>query len=103
MSMTRFLVMTSVLNRADKIVRCIESVQKQIGDFEIVHLIKDGGSSDGTVSVVKNYKKKNIIKREIKVIEKKDLSLYEGLNHCLDEVKSYDFACFLHSDDYLLQ
>ena len=92
--------MTSVLNRADKIVRCLDSVQKQTGDYEIVHLIKDGGSMDGTVSVVNQYKKKNNIIREIIVIEKKDFSLYEGLNHCLDEVKGYDFACFLHSDDY---
>lgn len=52
--MPRFSIITPVLNMSDFVGRCIESVQKQEVDFELI--VIDGGSMDGTQSIVKSFK-----------------------------------------------
>jgi glycosyltransferase involved in cell wall biosynthesis len=48
-------VITAVLNRADVLPRCIESVLRQ--DYPLVeHLVFDGGSTDGAAEVLRSYR-----------------------------------------------
>lgn len=50
-------IITVVLNNAEYIEACIQSVINQ--DYEnIEYIVIDGGSTDGTIDVIKKYEKK---------------------------------------------
>jgi|GEM_PF-511182 len=44
----KFSIITPSLNQVEYLGVCLDSVCRQQGDFEIEHLIRDGGSGDGT-------------------------------------------------------
>lgn len=48
-------VVTAVYNGRKYIRDTIESVLAQQGDFELEYLIRDGGSTDGTVEIIREY------------------------------------------------
>jgi glycosyltransferase involved in cell wall biosynthesis len=48
-------VVTPSYNQAAFIERTLESVLSQRGDFELEHLVLDGGSRDGTLDVLRRY------------------------------------------------
>lgn len=55
-----YSIITPVYNRADCILRCMESVEKAaqslfVGGGNVEHIIVDDGSSDATCSIVENY------------------------------------------------
>lgn len=54
---TVFSIVTPSFNQAAFLPRTIESVLTQEGDFEIEHVVKDGGSSDGSVEVLERYRR----------------------------------------------
>ena len=49
----KFSIITPVYNRADCIIRCMNSVTRQNGEIE--HWIVDDGSTDGTLQVIQEY------------------------------------------------
>ena len=53
--MLRISIITPSFNQAGFIGRTIDSVQSQRGDFELEHIVVDGGSKDDTVEVLKRY------------------------------------------------
>ena len=53
--MLKISVITPSYNHAEFIGRTIESVQSQRGDFELEHIVVDGGSDDGTIEILKHY------------------------------------------------
>ncbi|KKS95359.1 MAG: Glycosyl transferase family 2 [Microgenomates group bacterium GW2011_GWC1_43_13] len=53
-----FLIVTPSFNQAQFIAQTIESVISQTGDFEIFYVVMDGGSSDSTVQILKNYQQR---------------------------------------------
>lgn len=67
-------VITPVYNCNKFIRQTIESVLSQTGDFELEYIIKDGGSTDGTLDILNEYKDKCII------ISEKDSSVAEAIN-----------------------
>ncbi len=86
-------IITVVFNNRDKISHTIESVISQTYD-DIEYIVIDGDSTDGTIDVIKLYKKNiNII------ISEKDNGLYDALNKGIS-IASGEVVGFLHSDDF---
>lgn len=89
-------VITTVLNRVDYIVSCLESVEFQSYD-NIEHVIIDGGSTDGTLEAVHFFARRNAkIKRVIH--SERDDGVYDGLNKGI-RLATGDVIAVLHSDD----
>jgi glycosyltransferase involved in cell wall biosynthesis len=83
-------IITPCLNRKDFIEDAIRSVLAQnFSDFE--HWIVDGGSTDGTLEVLKKY-------RHLKVLSESDGGVYEALNKGVHR-SSGDVIGFLNTDD----
>jgi glycosyltransferase involved in cell wall biosynthesis len=83
-------IITPSLNRADMIVTAIESVLAQnYSHFE--HIIVDGGSTDGTVELLKRYP-------HLTVLAGHDKGMYDALNKGLELAKG-EIIGFLNSDD----
>jgi glycosyltransferase involved in cell wall biosynthesis len=88
----RVSIITVCLNSADTIEDCIKSVCAQIYP-DIEHIIVDGGSTDGTIEVIDNYKD------EIsKFTSEPDKGIYEAMNKGI-KLSSGDIIAFLNSDD----
>jgi glycosyltransferase involved in cell wall biosynthesis len=83
-------IITPSYNRAQMIIDAIESVLAQdFKDFE--HIIVDGGSTDGTLEVLKHYP-------HLKVINESDQGMYDALNKGL-QIASGEIIGFLNTDD----
>lgn len=72
--MVKISIVTTVLNAAASIRYCLESVINQTYD-KIEYIVIDGGSVDGTLDIIEEYRNKiDIISTE------NDSGLYEGMN-----------------------
>ena len=72
-----FSIVTTVLNNEKFVLQCLNSFKNQNINKKLVeHIVIDGGSTDKTISIIKNFKKKN---KSIKFFSKKS-SIYEGIN-----------------------
>ena len=86
-------IITVTLNSASFINHCLESVKRQTYD-NIEHIIIDGGSNDGTLSLLKS-KKKQIST----LISESDNGIYDAMNKGLKIAKG-EIIGFLNSDDF---
>tara|TARA_B100000900_G_C20598988_1_gene724685 strand:+ start:2899 stop:3378 length:480 start_codon:yes stop_codon:yes gene_type:complete len=92
-----FSIITVVLNNKKTIKRCIQSVLSQkFKNFE--YIIIDGGSKDGTLEIIKEYKNKGINK----IISKKDKSMWSAMNKGI-KISNGEIICMLNSDDYFTE
>ncbi|MCM1449445.1 MAG: glycosyltransferase family 2 protein [Clostridiales bacterium] len=101
--MEKISIITPVFNRQDCIVRCLDSVATQIetvgGNVEIEHVIVDDGSTDGTVTLLKEYASKN---QHIKLILfDHNKGTNAARNAAITEASGH-WCLFLDSDDNLL-
>ncbi|MBS1820793.1 MAG: glycosyltransferase [Acidobacteria bacterium] len=88
-------VITAVFNGQPFIAGCLESVLRQ--DYpNIEHLIFDGGSTDGTIDVLRRYSEKVALWRS-----GPDRGVYDAWNKGLSEAQG-DWICFLGADDEFL-
>lgn len=85
-------IITSVYNNQETIAEAIASVLSQTYP-DIEYIIIDGGSTDGTVGVVKPYQD-----RLATFISEPDKGIYDGLNKGI-KLATGDIIGFLHSDD----
>lgn len=85
-------VVTPTLNAAATLARTIESVAAQRADYE--HIIVDGGSTDGTLEMVKVM----ALRHPIRLVQKIDRSIYEGVWNGFEEATGDVFA-WLGADD----
>mgnify|MGYP000857603894 CR=1 FL=1 len=91
-----FSIITVCFNSEKTIERTIISVLSQsYQDFE--YIIVDGASTDGTLSIIKNYIKKYPDK--IKLISEKDNGIYDAMNKGIRSA-SGNLIGIVNSDDY---
>jgi len=85
-------IITVALNNAEYIEACIQSVINQ--DYKnIEHIVIDGGSTDGTIDVIKKYEDKITV-----WISEPDAGIYNAINKGIG-MSSGDIIGMLHSDD----
>jgi glycosyltransferase involved in cell wall biosynthesis len=85
-------VITAVFNGQPYVAQCLESVLRQ--DYpNIEHIVLDGGSSDGTVGVLRQYDDRIALWRS-----EHDRGIYDAWNKALLEARG-DWICFLGADD----
>ena len=84
-------IVTPCLNRAEMIVATVESVRDQVLDGPIEHLVMDGGSTDETLDILRQYP-------DVTVISEPDSGLYDALNKGIARAKG-SIVGILNSDD----
>lgn len=86
----RFSVIVVCLNPGEKLNQTLDSVLKQTcDDYEIV--VKDGGSSDGSLDSVRSDLRVNLYRE-------KDSGIYEAMNQAVSHANG-DFVLFLNCGD----
>jgi glycosyltransferase involved in cell wall biosynthesis len=98
--MVKFSIITPSYNQSKFIKETIESVINQKGNFLIEYFIIDGGSTDGTVQILKKYGKKLEKHKRIKFIWKseKDKGQSDAINKGL-RIATGDILAYINSDD----
>lgn len=91
----RISIVTPSFNQAHFIERTIESVLAQQGDFELEYRVVDGGSTDGTVEILKRYGDR------LTWTSEPDKGQVDAINKGL-RVATGDVVGWLNSDDVLL-
>lgn len=89
----RISIISPSFNQGGFIAECIESVLNQ-GYSNFEHIIVDGGSSDGTVEILKKY-------THLKWVSEPDKGLANALNKGL-KMASGEIIGWLNTDDYYL-
>ncbi len=92
-TMPKISIITTVYNAAATIRDCFESVQSQ-SCSNLEHIIIDGGSTDGTLDVIKTYKPRY----DVKIVSEPDHGIYDGMNKGLN-MASGDIVGILNADD----
>lgn len=92
----KFSIITPSYNQASFLEETIKSVISQKVDLE--YFIQDGGSTDGSVDIIKKYAKKYPF---ISWQSKKDKGQTDALNQCLPKCTG-DIIAYINSDDYYL-
>jgi glycosyltransferase involved in cell wall biosynthesis len=85
-------IITVALNNAEYIEACIQSVINQ--DYEdIEYIVIDGGSSDGTIDIIKKYEDKISV-----WVSEPDGGIYDAVNKGI-QLATGNIVGLLHSDD----
>lgn len=102
----KFSVITPSLNQGPYIQETMESVLSQEGDFQIEYFVIDGGSSDGSVELIRQCAEKVSSRNRparcrgitMEWISEKDHGQSEAINKGLRRATG-DFVSYLNSDD----
>lgn len=86
-------IVTPVYNCKEYIINCIESIKTQsYKNFE--HIIVDGGSTDGTLDIIKKYENQY----PMRWISEADNGMYDAINKGFD-MATGDIFAWLNADD----
>jgi glycosyltransferase involved in cell wall biosynthesis len=102
----KFSIVTPAFNSDRFIAETIESIISQRGDFEIEYVVVDGGSTDGTMAIVRSYQEavaggtfrlhcKSVVMRSI---SEPDTGMYDAIAKGFASI-SGDVVAYLNSDD----
>jgi len=93
----KFTLITSTLNSAATLERCLRSVEAQSGAaFE--HLIADGASTDDTLAIVERFSQRYPLRL---ACSRPDSGLYQAWNRGVEQARG-QWILFLGSDDFLI-
>ena len=95
MSRPLISIVTPSYNQAQFIERTIDSVLEQSGDFDLEYRVIDGGSTDGTVDLLKKYGDR------IDWVSERDHGQVDAINKGLRRATG-DLVGWVNSDDVLL-
>jgi glycosyltransferase involved in cell wall biosynthesis len=98
--MIEFSIITPSYNQAKFIKETIKSVINQKGDISIEYIVMDGGSTDGTLQILKEYEKKLEKNKRVKFIWKseKDKGQSDAINKGL-KLSTGNVVAYINSDD----
>lgn len=99
--MIKFTIITVTFNAADVFMRTAESVMRQTYN-EVEHIIVDGASSDNTVALAEEYKRKSDEAKNghyIHIASEPDKGLYDAMNKGR-RLATGDYICFLNAGDF---
>ena len=92
-----FSIVVVSLNPGERLKKTLNSILEQTyTNYEVI--LKDGGSTDGSLSGLQEtgfFENK----KQIKIVEKKDKSIYDGMNQAVTYVKGR-YVQFLNCGDY---
>ena len=88
-------IITPSLNQAAYLERTLASIQSQQGDFELEHLVIDGGSSDHSVEILERWKDR------LRYVSERDRGQSHALNKGIGRATG-DVIGWINSDDLLL-
>lgn len=95
-------IVTATYNAAAHLRHCFASLSAQEGcPLPVEHIIVDGGSTDGTLAIIGEYKD-SVIRDPlsvIRVLSEKDDGLYDALNKGIG-MATGDIIGILHADDF---
>lgn len=105
----KFSIVTPSLNNEAFIRQTIESVLSQSGNFDIEYIIIDGGSTDKTVDIIKEYAarvhtgayKKECNSLSLTWISEQDRGMYDALNKGFSRATG-DVYAWINADDLYL-
>ncbi len=86
-------VVTAVYNRKATVVDALESVRNQTYP-NVEHVIQDGGSTDGTLDILRNFEAPNIA-----LESRPDKGIYDAINKGIARATG-DVIGLMHSDDF---
>lgn len=92
----RVVVLMSTYNGEKYIREQIVSILEQEGDFQLDLLVRDDGSNDGTIEILKKYERRGRLKWYTGRNLKPAHSFLDLLKHCGE----YDYYTFVDQDDY---
>ena len=100
--MIRITYVTITFNAAKVLQRTLDSVLSQ--DYpDIVHLIIDGASTDGTLQLVNDYIERSNASENghhVQVMSEPDKGIYDAMNKGLRSLDG-DYVCYLNAGDFL--
>lgn len=105
----KFSIVTPVYNGEKFIAETIRSVLSQEGDFEIEYIIMDGGSTDGTLEIIKKYdalihsNKFPVRCKKLILVwsSEKDNGMYDAVNKGFQKATG-DIYAYINADDIYL-
>lgn len=98
--MIEYSVITPVYNRADCILRCLESVASTSEAFDYEHIVVDDGSTDNTAEIIEEYSRINKKVKFIRFTQNKGTNA--ARNAAIKAAKG-KWCIILDSDDYFVK
>jgi len=97
-SIPEISIITTNLNRGQYLEDCIKSVMAQSKQFKINHIVMDGGSTDGSLDILKKYS------AHIRYVHGSDKGQRDAINNAYDiinrEFPNTEFVGWINSDDF---
>ncbi|PTP60925.1 hypothetical protein CWO01_14845 [Vibrio splendidus] len=92
--MPSFSVITVCYNDKQALIRTISSVQQQ--EYEIEHIIIDGGSTDGSLEIIKGFSQKS--NQKLLYLSERDNGVYDAINKGV-QLSTSEYLLVLNAGD----
>ena len=92
-------LITACYNSAATIRSCFDSVLSQQG-VDVEYIVVDGGSTDGTVDIIKEYSTRSTCSTRLQYLSERDQGMYDAINKGI-KMATGDVVGILNADDVL--